>query len=363
MPEELPKNNQSQNSEPEIYTIPTEFYGAVGHKPVPKPTASLPLVYPTASSALAPAPSAPTAPKSKVDFKSPKFIIIVTGIFLILAIAVFTYYYLRQAQLAKEKLSQPPAQVVVIPPATPVTIPEPTSPPVEVPTSTPPAVIEPVVTTPLVIFPFRNYSLTKDSDNDDLTDKEEAIFGTDFQKPDTDEDGFIDGLEVSSLYNPLGYKPVKLLDSGKVKIYLNPTYNYSIYYPNPFIAQSLDVNNEAVMFSSDTGEFAEVSVVDNVLKMPVIDWYLAQSPGVQTGDLKPFVTKEKAEGILSPDGLTVYVPFEDKIFIINYNIGLKTEINFLNTFKMMVSSFRINGLLEEINSVTATSSATGTSTQ
>ena len=44
----------------------------------------------------------------------------------------------------------------------------------------------------------------KDRDNDCLIDEEELSFDTDDQVADTDGDGFLDGLEVLSGYNPLG---------------------------------------------------------------------------------------------------------------------------------------------------------------
>ncbi|MDD5291298.1 MAG: thrombospondin type 3 repeat-containing protein [Patescibacteria group bacterium] len=43
-----------------------------------------------------------------------------------------------------------------------------------------------------------------DSDNDGLTDKDEAVYGTDPKKADTDGDGYSDGDEVKNGYNPLG---------------------------------------------------------------------------------------------------------------------------------------------------------------
>lgn len=44
----------------------------------------------------------------------------------------------------------------------------------------------------------------KDTDNDDLTDKEERIWGTDPNNSDTDSDGYKDGREVKNGYDPLG---------------------------------------------------------------------------------------------------------------------------------------------------------------
>ena len=49
--------------------------------------------------------------------------------------------------------------------------------------------------------------LGKDSDNDGLTDAEESIYKTDSHNPDTDGDGYSDGVEVKSGYDPLKPAP------------------------------------------------------------------------------------------------------------------------------------------------------------
>jgi hypothetical protein len=52
-----------------------------------------------------------------------------------------------------------------------------------------------------------NNSLFLDSDQDGLTDQEEKMIGTDLSKADTDGDGYSDGKEVESGYNPLKPAP------------------------------------------------------------------------------------------------------------------------------------------------------------
>lgn len=47
-----------------------------------------------------------------------------------------------------------------------------------------------------------------DSDQDGLTDAQEAVYGTDPHNPDTDGDGFTDGAEVRGGYDPLGPGPL-----------------------------------------------------------------------------------------------------------------------------------------------------------
>ncbi len=58
-----------------------------------------------------------------------------------------------------------------------------------------------------------------DPDSDGLSDLEEPIYGTDLHNPDTDGDGFLDGNEVYHLYNPAAKAPVRLLDSGLVRLF------------------------------------------------------------------------------------------------------------------------------------------------
>lgn len=45
---------------------------------------------------------------------------------------------------------------------------------------------------------------TLDNDNDGLSNAEEVVYGTDLNNPDTDGDGYLDGIEVENGYNPLG---------------------------------------------------------------------------------------------------------------------------------------------------------------
>lgn len=335
-----------QETTPEIHTIPAEFYGSVKRQVAVSsgPLTGLALVSPA---------SVPTAPRfSPSALKSPKFFIVIAVVAFILVIGGFTYYYIRQANLTRQKLLKPvPPAAEVLPAAIiPEAAPTPTAP--EETTTTTAPVAAPL---PSVIFPFKNYIKTLDTDNDGLTDEEEKNYGTDPAKPDSDSDGYVDSLEVDNLYNPIGFKPVRLIDSGRVKVYSNPTYNYSIYYPQSWIPQSLDANNVDVMFTAESGEFVEVLVEDNSLKMSAADWYLGQSPGVTADQLANFATKQNVSGAKGPDGLTVYLPFEDKIFVINYNIGLKEEVNFLNTFEMMARSLRLPA--EDMGSISATSTA------
>ena len=364
----------NNNPEAEVFTIPEEFYGAQKKPAIPRAlgvSASTKIAgSPSVSPAVPGSPSKIPIVKKRGETYSSKIVIIVVVIFLVVVVGGFSYYYIHQAQVAQQRLievQKQKEQSVVNPQPTPPTAPVVITPPdvnSTSTTSTPSATIQQVS---YAVFPFKNYTSAEDTDNDGLTNVEEAIYGTNPNKPDTDEDGFSDGLEVANLYNPLGFKPVKLLDSGKVKAYVNPTYNYSVLSPLAWVVQALDANNEQVMLSSDTGEFVEILVEDNPLKLSVTDWYLGQSPGVSPSDLKTVTTKDGMKGILSPDGLAAYFPWEDRIFVVYYNIGLKTDVSFFTTFKMIINSFKLGvssaAIPEQIfNSSTTTEPGGGVTT-
>lgn len=351
-----PLNNNADN----IEVIPKDYYGGVRQfTPGARPLAvsgNAPAVAPVTSAGVAPInnTSTQTVVSKKINWQSPKVIIGAMAVVLLVAVSGATVYYVRQAQEVKNRLASQAAPVVAEEPVS--TVPEAPVVPEIAPTST-------VAQTPTrpptsaIVAPARNYGKTADLDNDELTDVEEAIYKTDAQKPDTDIDGFADGLEVVSLFNPIGYKPVRLMDSGVVKLYVNPTYQYSIFYPAVWLEQSLDVNNQEVMFTADTGEFVEITVEDNPLKQSVADWYASKAPEVSAADLKPVTTKEGLAGIYSPDSLVAYLPWEDKIYVINYNIGLRDTVNFSQTFKMMVNSMVVGIIPTMYEGAFATSTA------
>lgn len=89
-----------------------------------------------------------------------------------------------------------------------------------------------------------------DTDNDGLSDNEEAYWNTDFKNPDTDGDGFLDGEEVASRHDPtipgpgdgladlnMTQKAANLAISGLVEGSLKPTsQNYASSLDNVSLA-------------------------------------------------------------------------------------------------------------------------------
>src|SRR3989338_2172730 len=102
-----------------------------------------------------------------------------------------------------------------------------------------------------------NPSLGLDSDGDQLTDIEENVYQTNSTLADTDGDGYTDATEILNFYDPLDPEG-RLVNSGLTELYTNPSYNYSVVYPEAWVVRSLTANNTEAIFTSNTGEFVEV---------------------------------------------------------------------------------------------------------
>lgn len=57
-----------------------------------------------------------------------------------------------------------------------------------------------------------------DTDHDGLVDVQEQAFKTDINNPDSDGDGYVDGLEVRNGFDPLSRQPKKLTKSIRVDL-------------------------------------------------------------------------------------------------------------------------------------------------
>lgn len=180
---------------------------------------------------------------------------------------------------------------------------------------------------------------SQDSDSDGLTDVEETLFSTNPNKADTDGDGYSDGQEVSSGYNPSG--PGKIEANTAIKTYYDSTYGYSILYPGAWALSDDPQNTRGKMFTA-SGEFVEVSVQENPAGLSARDWYLTQSPGIDSSKIVSITNWDKTlSGVLSVDGLTAYFASGSRVYLINYNINILAQANYKTVFQMMYRSFKI----------------------
>lgn len=288
----------------------------------------------------------------------------VVGLLIIGAIAAIAYVMIKGQKQAVAQVTA--AQQVATSSLNTTTVPSSAA------TTTPESVLAPVINTPVSQDPslsippipsgasstpqgtavMGQYALGIDSDGDGLTDAEEKLFGTGSLKPDTDEDGHVDGEELKRLFDPTRPQGAMLEGSGLTNQYTNRTFGYTIQYPSTWVAGKVNASENDALINAPTGEFVSIQVKDNVEGLTAIDWYSkVVVPGVET---QKVITAhgDTWDAALSEDNLTVYLTKKGPLpknskpvtIIITYNLNTKNELNFLTTFQTMVQSFVFSDL-------------------
>ena len=327
----------------DIHTMPMEYY--LGDKTVASTNAGKPIAkgkpVPPGLVAKPPKPSKPKAPGSR---KNLNLIIILVIIVVVLGSAFLLYKSYDQTGSESVTPVAPAPKVQPMPeqPVVPVEEPE----PIDEPANEPEA---PVVEEDEAKFnpdDINQYSLGllagPDKDKDKLTDAEEVVFGTSESLNDTDGDVYKDQEEIMNFYSPVDETSVRLWEKDFVDYYTNNMYGYKILYPTTWLIQPLDQDDPSdLMISSNQNEFVNILVYEKKPAQSVDNWYLSIASSVKISQLKHYKTYNELNVVESPDGFTVYVEnsAKDKVFAVNYNIGLKEKANFPNIFAMIVNSF------------------------
>lgn len=203
--------------------------------------------------------------------------------------------------------------------------------------------------------------IAEDRDKDQLTDAEEALYGTKVGLPDSDGDGFIDGSEVLRGYSPVDAKKT-LRTGGVVLPFQNTSFGWTMDYPAKWVAGSADDSGKSVLFTSDSveGEYVQVVMTDNPQGLKAKEWYVSVFTDADPTALQE-VTIAGLSGIVSPDGFTYYLADTNNIIGIIYNYGTKNAVSFKTTFQMMVASFVYNPTAVVKKTTPTTSTGTSSS--
>lgn len=180
-----------------------------------------------------------------------------------------------------------------------------------------------------------------DSDSDGLTDTEEVVYGANPRLPDSDGDGYLDGNEVFNLYSPIERAPTSFLKSTLVKT-ASSTIGWQLLIPAAW-QQDTSVSPAVTQWSAPSGERFVLTVEENPEKKTATDWYLAQHPGaLETQLIQVSSNKYGVKITLSPDRMTGYVAWKDKILSIAYQLNDQSFVNLRTTFGMMLNSLRLS---------------------
>jgi hypothetical protein len=114
-----------------------------------------------------------------------------------------------------------------------------------------------------------------DSDNDGLTDAEEKVYGTDPFNRDTDGDGYSDGVEVKSGYNPLIKAPGDKITTGTVKETTASQYSESIQPLTEKFSQTmkgfLETKDQQKVSTDELNSFISSTFSDQIKEKPSFD--------------------------------------------------------------------------------------------
>lgn len=329
-----PKNAaKPKGPEPEIFVMPAKYRGAVlrgeGVKTPAKPAPPTPAPAPVPPPAKKPAPPVKAAEKKLTPPAKKKGFPVKLVVIGIIIIALFA----AAAIIVLSTLNQPTDEPEVTTPVTPpITTPDEEED--EEPEEVPPVEEDPDTEDPFAT----DFVPGTDTDSDGLTDIEESLYGTNPQLPDSDEDGFLDGNEVFHRYNPNGTAPGSLFESGLIRVFDDPAFSYTIFYPTVWNARAVGGEEEQVIFTATSGEIVQVIVSAKSADQTVTEWFMAQDGQVSEDELLAVETKEGLIGIMSPDRLTAYLDAGDRVYVVSYSVGTKPTVDYLQTFQMMLNS-------------------------
>jgi len=266
---------------------------------------------------------------------------IIGGIALfILAIAGASLYYWwigRQATTPQPVINNNPVVVTTRPTTTA------TEPIVAVPTTTATTTPE----TPVVIkesgliLPSKLSMESADIDNDGVSDTAEEIFGSDPGNPDTDADSYNDGHELYYLYNPNGIEPMKVIDSGVVKLFKSGNFNYSLYYPTNWLAASVDIEGRQMLFTTLNGEYIEARVFDMTPGQALVDWFAVNAPPDSLTNYADIESRFGARGKMRNDGLVYLYVSGERVYALVYHEIQENFVSYKKVLEVMARSFQI----------------------
>lgn len=185
---------------------------------------------------------------------------------------------------------------------------------------------------------------SKDTDEDSLTNDEEKIWATKADLPDTDNDGYADGVEILAGYDPTN-STGRLATSTLVSTFANNEYGYNMIYPKDWLAEALAEGDASeVLFTPNTldltGQFVAVTVSANPTGLTAVDWY-TDTASVDETQIEVITSFAGATGVWSIDRTTAYYADTDNVYAISYRYGNSDELYFPTSFEMMVKSFTL----------------------
>ncbi len=180
-----------------------------------------------------------------------------------------------------------------------------------------------------------------DLDSDGLTDSEEVVFGSNPQLPDTDGDGYLDANEVFNLYAPVVRAPSILLTQAMMQT-VSSTVGWQALAPKAWTVERSQESSDVVI-RVPSGEVFVLKIEPNPTKQDIRAW-VAQSRGSRVDQVVELRSnKYGLPFYLGPDRLTAFIPWDDRVLSVSYQLGMQVFVNYRTTFGMLLNSLRLQG--------------------
>jgi hypothetical protein len=206
--------------------------------------------------------------------------------------------------------------------------------------------IEKIEALPEPELPTLTFSL--DTDEDGLTDLEEALYKSDINLVDSDGDSYEDSLEIKNLYSPSNTAPQTLVEAALVQEFLSELNGYKMLYPVSWKVQKIDVDDSNVMFiSANTSEYVELKIEENAGELALSSWVKLRMQNLPlkfkaTYSEEVFENKDKSlQGILLPELYMAFFADGNKVYTLTYQFDPTKQLSYQTTFLMFAKSFRL----------------------
>ncbi len=178
-----------------------------------------------------------------------------------------------------------------------------------------------------------------DTDKDNLSDREELLYGTSPLSYDSDSDGYNDGLEVLNLYSPARGGSVRLAEDTQFSLYKNIIWGYSFLKPQQFSYAELDQNKPGdIILTSPEKEAIVMSLEENPGKLPINEWLADISPAIPVSEFESFTTRGGDNALAAPQKTAYYIslPVSKSVLVISYTAP--GEYSYITTLRMIIES-------------------------
>jgi len=184
----------------------------------------------------------------------------------------------------------------------------------------------------------RELSMIIDTDEDGISDDEEAVLGTNAASPDSDNDTYPDQSELDNGYDPASKG--KIGDNINLSTYNNLGYIYSILYPKEWEIKSLD-NGAALILTAPDNSIIQISAQENTNHETILGWYNYAFPNI-TVTYDKLKSINDWDGLNSEDGSNFYLTDKDRknILVISYIQSSEEGRIYPNIYKLVINSLK-----------------------